>query len=85
MCKPTYTPACDREQITRIEQRDMLKRKQSRNKGRKDPPVRPQLYLSVLLIMVMIVLLFTGAWDWAIAVLIGLFLGNMLSVFTKRS
>ena len=62
-----------------------MSRKGKGDDWRNDPPVRPQLYLSVLLIMVMIVLFFTGAWDWALAVFIGLLLGNMLSVFTKPS
>jgi hypothetical protein len=62
-----------------------MSEKRKKDDWRNDPPVRPQLYLSVLLIMVMIVLLFTGAWDWALAVFIGMLLGNMLSVFTKRS
>jgi hypothetical protein len=57
----------------------MLKRKQARDKGRKDPPVRPQLYLSVMLVMVMIVLAYMGQWDWVLAVFIGLLLGNGLS------
>jgi hypothetical protein len=57
----------------------MLKRKQARDRGRKDPPVRPQLYLSVMLVMVMIVLAYMGQWDWVLAVFIGLLLGNGLS------
>jgi hypothetical protein len=57
----------------------MLKRKQARDKGRQDPPVRPQLYLSVMLVMLMIVLAYMGQWDWVLAVFIGLLLGNGLS------
>ena len=57
----------------------MLQRKQARKKEQKDPPVRPQLYLSVMLVMVMIVLAYMGQWDWVLAVFIGLLLGNGLS------
>ena len=62
-----------------------MNEKRERGSWRDDPPIRPQLYLSVLLIMVIIVLLFTGQWDWALAVFIGMLVGNMLSVFTKPS
>ena len=57
----------------------MSTRKQARNKRHQDPPVRPQLYLSVMLVMVMIVLAYMGQWDWVLAVFIGLLLGNGLS------
>ena len=57
----------------------MSKRKQSQSKGQKDPPVRPQLYLSVLLVLLMIVLAYMGQWDWVLAVFIGLLMGNGLS------
>jgi hypothetical protein len=60
----------------------MARRQKSDNK-QEDPPIRPQLYLSVLLVMIMIVLVFTGQWDWALAVFIGLLAGNMLSTFRK--
>ena len=46
---------------------------------REDPPIRPQLYVSVILVMVMIVLMFTGQWDWVLVVFIGLLVGNALS------
>jgi hypothetical protein len=59
--------------------------KRERGDWREDPPIRPQLYLSVLLIMVIIVLIFTGQWDWALAIFIGLLLGNMLSTFKRPS
>ena len=49
-----------------------------------DPPVRPQLYLSVLLVMLMLVLAFTGQWDWVVAVFIGLLLGNGLTALRRR-
>ena len=62
-----------------------MNRKRGRENVKEDPPIRPQLYLSVLLVMVIIVLVFTGQWDWALAVFIGMLLGNMLGVFTKRS
>jgi len=44
-----------------------------------DPPVRPQLYISVMLVMLMLVLAFTGQWDWVLAVFIALLLGNGLA------
>jgi hypothetical protein len=62
-----------------------MARKRRRENELEDPPVRPQLYLSVLLIMVIIVLVFTGQWDWALAVFIGMLVGNMLSGFWKPS
>jgi hypothetical protein len=62
----------------------MAKRRKREN-DRQDAPIRPQLYLSVLLVMIIIVLIFTGQWDWALAIFIGLFLGNMLSTFRKPS
>ena len=57
----------------------MSKRKQARGRGREDPPVRPQLYLSVILVLLMIVLAYMGQWDWVLAVFIGLLMGNGLS------
>jgi hypothetical protein len=60
----------------------MAKRQKSDNE-QEDPPIRPQLYLSVLLVMAIIVLVFAGLWDWALAVFIGLLAGNMLSTFRK--
>ena len=60
-----------------------MNRKRKRDDKPEDPPIRPQLYLSVLLIMVIIVLVFTGQWDWALAVFIGMLVGNMLSGFKK--
>ena len=62
-----------------------MNRKRQRDNGQEDPPIRPQLYLSVLLIMVIIVLVFTGQWDWALAVFIGMLVGNLLSGFGKPS
>jgi hypothetical protein len=44
-----------------------------------DPPVRPQLYISIMLVMLMLVLAFTGQWDWVLAVFIALLLGNGLA------
>jgi hypothetical protein len=41
-----------------------------------DPPVRPQVYISVMLVMLIIVLIYMGQWDWALAVFIGLLMGN---------
>ncbi|MBN1579894.1 MAG: hypothetical protein JXA89_04275 [Anaerolineae bacterium] len=61
----------------------MSARKQARNKRKQDPPVRPQLYLSVMLVMLMIVLAFMGQWDWVLAVFIGLLVGNGLSTWKK--
>ena len=49
-----------------------------------DPPVRPQLYISVMLVMLMLVLAFTGQWDWVVAVFIGLLLGNGLTALRRR-
>jgi hypothetical protein len=48
-------------------------------KRESDPPVRPQLYISVMLVMLILVLAVTGQWDWALAVFIAMLLGNMLS------
>ena len=53
-------------------------------KSRDEEAVRPQLYISVMLVMLMIVLAFTGQWDWVFAVLIALLLGNGLSALVKR-
>jgi hypothetical protein len=60
-----------------------MRRKGSRDKRQEDPPVRPQLYLSVLLVMLMIVLAYMGQWDWVLALFIGLLLGNGLSTLRK--
>jgi len=49
-----------------------------------DPPVRPQVYVSVLIIMVIIVLMYMGQWDWVLAVFIGLIIGNGLTGLTRR-
>jgi hypothetical protein len=51
--------------------------------GREDPPVRPQLYVSVMLVMLMVVLAFMGQWDWVVAVLIALLIGNGLTAFWR--
>lgn len=56
-----------------------MKKKDWRN----DPPVRPQLYISVVLVMVMIVLAYMGQWDWVFAVFIGLLVGNGLTALSK--
>jgi hypothetical protein len=56
-----------------------MKRKRAQSKGKQDPPVRPQLYLSVMLVMLMVVLAYMGQWDWVLAVFIGLLMGNGLS------
>jgi hypothetical protein len=50
---------------------------------REDPPIRPQLYVSVLLIMLMIVLAYMGQWDWVLALFIGLLMGNGLNALKK--
>lgn len=51
----------------------------------RETTIRPRLYISVMLVMVMIVLLFLQQWDWLLAVLIGFLLGNGLSaLFEKR-
>lgn len=52
-------------------------------KGRQDPPVRPQLYVSVMLVMLMLVLAFMGQWDWVLAVFIALLIGNGLTAFWR--
>jgi hypothetical protein len=44
-----------------------------------DPPVRPQLYVSVLIIMAMLVLMYMGLWEWGLVLFIGLLVGNGLS------
>jgi len=47
--------------------------------------IRPRLYISVMLVMLMIILLFLQQWDWLLAVLIGFLLGNGLaSLFERR-
>ena len=56
----------------------------SRRKNQDEEAVRPELYVSVMLVMLMIVLAFTGQWDWVFAVLIALLLGNGLSALVKR-
>ena len=49
-----------------------------------DPPVRPQVYVSVMVVMLMLVLAFMGQWDWVLAVFLGLLLGNGLTALVKR-
>ena len=56
-----------------------MSRKGKGDDWRNDPPVRPQLYLSVMLVMLMVVLAYMGQWDWVLAVFIGLLMGNGLS------
>lgn len=53
-------------------------------RAREDPPIRPQLYISVMLVMMMVVLAYMGQWDWVVAVFIGLLVGNGLSAFRQR-
>ena len=55
-----------------------------RPKKQADPPVRPQVYVSVLVVMLMLVLAFMGQWDWVLAVFLGLLLGNGLTALVKR-
>ena len=50
---------------------------------KRDEPIRPQLYVSVLVVMLMLVLLFMGQWDWVLALFIGLLIGNGLG-FLRR-
>ena len=61
-----------------------MKKRSSRQEGKQDPPVRPQLYVSVLVVMLMLVLAYTGQWDWVFAAFIGLLLGNGFSALRKR-
>jgi hypothetical protein len=56
-----------------------MKKQNTRNGIAGDPPVRPQLYISVMLILLMIVLAYMGQWDWVLAVFIGLLVGNGLT------
>ena len=49
-----------------------------------DPPVRPQVYISVMVVMLMLVLAFMGQWDWVVAVFLGLLVGNGLTAFRGR-
>jgi hypothetical protein len=51
--------------------------------NKEDPPVRPQLYVSVMLVMLMLVLAFIGQWDWVLAVFIAMLVGNSLSTLWK--
>ena len=60
-----------------------MKKRSSRGGAQNDPPIRPQLYISVMLLMLMIVLAYMGQWDWALAVLIGLLMGNGFSALRK--
>jgi hypothetical protein len=46
--------------------------------------VRPQVYISVMVVMLMLVLAFMGQWDWVVAVFIGLLVGNGLTAFQRR-
>jgi hypothetical protein len=55
--------------------------KAQRNK--EDPPIRPQLYISVMLVMLMLVLAFMGQWDWVLAVFVALLVGNGLTTLWK--
>ena len=55
-----------------------------RKEQTEDPPVRPQVYISVLLILVIIVLMYMGQWDWVLAVFIGLVVGNGLTGLRQR-
>jgi hypothetical protein len=48
-----------------------------------DPPVRPQLYVSVIIVMAMLVLMYMGLWEWVLVLFIGLLVGNGLSWFGK--
>jgi hypothetical protein len=52
--------------------------------AKEDPPVRPQLYISVMVVMLMIVLAYMGQWDWVLAAFIGLLVGNGLSTLGGR-
>jgi hypothetical protein len=49
-----------------------------------EPSVRPQVYISVMLVMLMLILAFTGQWDWVLAVFIALLLGNGLAALRGR-
>ena len=62
----------------------MKKRRQANRASSKDPPVRPQLYISVMLVMFMLVLAVMGQWDWVLVVFIGLLVGNGFSAFQQR-
>ena len=62
----------------------MKKRQQANRGGSKDPPVRPQLYISVMFVMLMLVLAVMGQWDWVVVVFIGLLVGNGFSAFQQR-
>ncbi len=53
-------------------------------KEQTDPPVRPQVYISVMVVMLMLVLAFMGEWDWVVAVFLGLLVGNGLTAFRGR-
>lgn len=48
-----------------------------------DPPVRPQLYVSVIIVMAMLVLMYMGLWEWVLVLFIGLLVGNGLSWFGR--
>ena len=46
--------------------------------------MRPQLYISVMFVMLMLVLAVMGQWDWVLVVFIGLLVGNGFSAFQQR-
>jgi len=53
-------------------------------KGRQgSSSVRPQVYISAMLVMLMLILAYMGQWDWVLAVFIGLLLGNGFSVLRR--
>ena len=55
-----------------------------RQRKEEDPPIRPQLYVSVMVVMLILVLMFMGQWDWVLAAFIALLLGNGLSALWRR-
>jgi hypothetical protein len=60
-----------------------MSKQATQNQKQEDPPVRPQVYISVLVIMVIIVLMYMGQWDWVLAAFLGLLIGNGLSALRK--
>jgi hypothetical protein len=60
-----------------------MAKKTLRDERPEDPPVRPQLYISVIIVMAMLVLMYMGLWEWVLVLFIGLLVGNGLSWFAR--
>jgi hypothetical protein len=45
---------------------------------------RPRLWVSLMVIFILLILMALGQWDFVLAGLIGLIVGNGLAIFTER-